>query len=312
MIFIAILMLALLVERRVPTFPTFALSTTFRNWSRTIGELQPVSLLSPLWFQWAGFLVAVTPILIWLAFRKNVRGNAAILAVNPSAGENGRSARAPLVILALLLATFGLTLWQARWAYFFLLAFTITLPALLQRVKTSGVIWIAFAISIFPILRVWDEQLWPSETELARRIESRQESMQLRELSVSLRSQEVHAFLAPWWLSPSIAYWSGEPAVAGSSHESLHGILDSARFFLAEDPAEARNIIQNHNVTWIVAYDAERTARVSATILGEAVPKHALCYVLDRAPAQAPPFLVPAGQNATAKLFRVAPSANNR
>jgi hypothetical protein len=97
--------------------------------------------------------------------------------------------------------------------------------------------------------------------------------------------------------------------VAGSSHESLDGIADSARFYLAEDFQKARQIVENHKVTWVFGYDAERTAQNSAAVLGKFGAKHGLCYVLDRAPAQASRFLVLFGQNGTAKLFRV---ANNR
>jgi hypothetical protein len=311
-IFVAIIILAFLVERRVPRCAILTSSNFIRSWSRTIGELQPISLLNPVWFRWAGLFVAVAPILIWLAFRKGAKDNPAVLMAEPSRDAEGRSGRPPLVIVVFLVATFGLTMWQARWAYFFVLTFAIALPALLQRIKSAGVIWIAFVISILPILGVWDEQLWPNEAELARRMERRQESMQLRELAMTLRSQEVHAFLAPWWLSPSIAYWSGEPGVAGSSHESLPGIVDTARFFLTEDPGKARNIIQDRKVSWVVAYDADRVGNLSAIILGAAVREHALCYALDRAPAQAPRFLMFSAQNTTAKLFRVAPVANHQ
>ncbi len=183
--------------------------------------------------------------------------------------------------------------------------------SLLQRLKLSVTVWAAFTLAIFPILRAWDQRLWPNEAELAQRIESRNESTQLRDLSISLESWEILPFLAPWWLSPSIAYWSGQPGVAGSSHESLSGITDSARFFLSEDLQKARQIVENHKVSWVIAYDADRTADISALILGEAVPEHALCYVLQRAPAQAPRFLVFSAQNATAKLFRVSPVASN-
>jgi hypothetical protein len=135
----------------------------------------------------------------------------------------------------------------------------------------------------------------------------------LRDLSVGLRSPEVHPFLAPWWLSPAIAYWSGQPGVAGSSHESLDGIAESARFFLAEDFQKAREIVENRKVNWVFAYDADRVAAISAVILGRQRPtEHALCYVLQRAPTQAPPFLVFSAQNASAKLFRVPAGASNR
>jgi hypothetical protein len=309
MVFLAIIGLALLIERRVPQFPIFASGAIFKNWSHTIGELRPVSPLSPIWFHWAGYAIAVAPILIWISVRN---GRASILVSKDLSGEDSRRTVIPGIVVALLVATYGLTIWQARWGYFFMLIFAIALPILLPPIKSSVAIWTAFALSIFPILREWDEKLWPAEPEFSRRLESRNEAPQLRQLSISLTSHEVHPFLAPWWLSPSIAYWSGQPGVAGSSHESLDGIADSARFFLADDLQKAREIVENHKVSWVVAYDADRTAAISALIVGEPVPEHALCYILGRAPAQAPRFLVFSAQNATAKLFRIATVVNNR
>jgi hypothetical protein len=121
-----------------------------------------------------------------------------------------------------------------------------------------------------------------------------------------LQSSELRPFLAPWWLSPSIAYWSGQPAVAGSSHESLSGIEDSARFFLADDWRKAREILENRKVSWVIAYDFERVAQNSSVILGLAVPRRALCSVLDRTPARVPRFLIFSAQNGIGKLYRVA------
>ena len=113
--------------------------------------------------------------------------------------------------------------------------FIIALPDLLAPIKSRGAVWSAFVLSILPVLQFWDARLWPNEAELAAQIERRNESKQLRELATSIHSEQTHPFLAPWWLSPSIAYWSGQPGVAGSSHEALEGIADSARFFMATD-----------------------------------------------------------------------------
>src|SRR5437667_7823538 len=93
------------------------------------------------------------------------------------------------------------------------MVFAFALPCLLEPVKSRGAVWIVFFLSIFPIVRDWDEKLWPSEAELALRLEQRNELVQLRDVALSLRSTEIRAFLAPWWLSPSIAYWSGQPGL---------------------------------------------------------------------------------------------------
>ncbi len=214
--------------------------------------------------------------------------------------------KTPGFVLALLIATYLLTLWQARWAYFFVLIFALALPALLEPFEARTAVWIAFTLSIFPILRDWDERLWPNEAEFARRVEQRIESVHLRDLAMSLRSPDIHPFLAPWWLSPSIAYWSKQPGLAGSSHESLAGIEASARFFLSRDWGEAREILVNHRIDWVLAYDGGRAAQTSAVILGSSTTRHELCYVLDRTPTQVPRFLVFSAQNGVAKLYRVA------
>src|SRR5438067_8974612 len=49
-----------------------------------------------------------------------------------------------------------------------------------------------------------------------------------------------------------------------------------------QDAEETKQIIDRHNVTWIVSYDADRVAENSAQILGNPVPQNALCYLLDR------------------------------
>jgi len=210
-----------------------------------------------------------------------------------------------LPIYVLLVATYFFTVWQARWGYFFVLIFALVLPALLSPIKSGAAVWIAVALSMFPILRDWDAPLWPNESQIAGRMERRIESVQIRDLALSLRSPEVHPFLAPWWLSPSIAYWSGQPGVAGSSHESLIGIEDSARFFLSEDLQKAREILEERHVAWVFAYDSDRVAQNSAAILNEPVPRQPLGRVLDRTPSQAPTFLVFSAQNQTCKLYRV-------
>jgi hypothetical protein len=283
-----VIAIALLIERRIPSFAIFPSSALFKNWVRTIGELAHVSPANPIWFAWAGYMIAVVPVLIWFGFWRTENKR-----------ENGL-----VFIIVLLVATYFLTMWQARWAYFFLSIFAISLPALLGPIKSRTAVWIAFVLSVFPILRDWDARIWPTEVESARRVERRNESMQLRDLALTLQSAEARAFLAPWWLSPSMAYWSGQPAVAGSSHESLPGIEASARFFLSEDWQTARKISDDRRVSWVIAYDFERLARNSAALLGSALPQRPLCFVLDRTPAQAPRFLIFSSQNATAKLYR--------
>jgi hypothetical protein len=290
-LFAAIIAIAFAIERRVPSFAVLQSTAHLKNWARTIGELAHVSPMNPVWLDWCGYLVLIAPVLIWMSVRR--RGNG---------GPGGRAT--PIYVL--LVATYFLTVWQARWGYFFVLIFALALPALLAPIKSSAAVWIAVALSMFPILRDWDQRLWPKETQLAKRMEKRIESAQIRDLALSLRSPDVHPFLAPWWLSPSIAYWSGQPGMAGSSHESLQGIEESARFFLSENLQEQREILEKRHVAWVFAYDSDRVAQNSAAILNEPLPRQPLCRVLDRRPTQAPPFLIFSAQNPTCKVYRVA------
>ena len=288
--FALIILIALLIERRIPSFSIVYSNPLFQNWARTIGELAHVSPANPVWLRWTGYLLLVTPFLIWISTIKSRR-------------ESERTT--PLFVLGLLAATYALTVWQARWGYFFMLVFALALPRLLEPIKSRAAVWIAFFLSIFPILRDWDEKLWPNETQLTDRVTQRNESAQLRDMALSLRSSKNHPFLAPWWLSPEIAYWSRQPGVAGSSHESLPGIEDSARFFVSQDWGTVRKLLENHKVGWVIAYDSERAAQNSGEILGTAVPQQPVCMVLDKTATRAPPFLVLSAQNGVAKLYRV-------
>jgi hypothetical protein len=289
--FVLTIAIALLIERRMPSLAIFHANAIFKNWASTIGELAHVSPANPIWLRWCGYFLLLTPLLIWMSVSRSSKRSEQTM---------------PWFVPALLVATYSLSIWQARWGYFFVLMFVVALPALLAPIKSRVAVWIAFVLSMYPILRDWDERLWPDEMQLAWRVEQRNEAAQIRDFALNLQSTETRPFLAPWWLSPSIAYWSGQPGVAGSSHESLSGIEDSARFFLCEDLHKAREILRKRDVAWVFAYDSERVAQNSASVLNQPLPPHPLCPVLDRTPGQAPPFLLFSAQNATCKLYRVA------
>jgi len=284
--FALVIAIAVVIERRIPSFSILYSGALFENWARTIGELAHVSPANPIWLRWTGYLLLVTPFLIWIGVTKSKRNT-------------------PLFILAPLVATYGLTIWEARWGYFFVLIFALAMPSLLEPIKSRAAVWIAFFLSTFPMLRDWDEKLWPNQAQLADRMAQRNESVQLRDMAINLRSSENHPFLAPWWLSPEIAYWSGQAGIAGSSHESLPGIGDSARFFVSQDSRTVSELLENHKVGWVIAYDSDRTAQNSAQILGILAPQQPICFVLDKTPTRAPPFLVLSAQNGAAKLYRV-------
>lgn len=275
----AIVLVAMAIEQRWAAWPGH--SALFWNWAATIGELRPVSLDDPVWLRWAGLLLVAAPALLWIAV--------------------WRTRTVPPFVAALLLASFALTVWQARWGYFFALLFALALPSSLSVTRNRIAGWLLLVICLFPILKDWDERLWPDEFQAARAAERRLELVAWRDLAVRIDGP----FVAPWWWSPAVAYWSGQPGIAGSSHEALAGIERSARFFLANEPDAARVILEQNKVAWVFAYDADRTLSNSALILGLPEPPNPLGRVLDRTPSQAPAFLQFAAQNSGGKLFRV-------
>jgi hypothetical protein len=275
-VFAAILVIAFMVERRIPQWPNRDFADALRNWSGTIGELSHVSLGNPIWFSWCGWLVLLIPLLFW-----------------PK--QHGAT---PWFLKALLVTTFGLTIWQARWAYFFVMIFALALPELLLLLRRPTFAAAIFIIALFPIARSWDRMF--TDEESAGRMENRVELVELH----AFASHCDGPFLAPWWLSPALSYWSRQPGVGGSSHESIAGIMESAKFFGTGNAEEVAQILKRRNVRWIVAYDADRVARNSSQILGHAISPEAFCFLLDRRPSEVPPFFRLTAQSGRFKLFR--------
>ncbi|MGI8437512.1 MAG: hypothetical protein ACR2NX_11505 [Chthoniobacterales bacterium] len=278
-----VLLLAAVIERRWPQLPAPELHDFFLRWSATIGELRHVGLTNPSWWQWFGGFSLLAPLLLIIAAVKR---------------------KTPSATFAMLLVVAGaLTIWQARWGYFLGVILCLTIPALVAFVRPRWLGTVLAVLAFAPFLSAWDAELWPNEQTQSQRGDARREAVAWRAAAATLHGP----FLAPWWLAPSAAYWSGQPSVAGSSHESLPGIVASARFYLATSPNDAAEILLAHGVRAVLAYDAARTAQNSAAILGVPVSPQALCFALDRAPSQAPRFLTLVGEDSAAKIYRINP-----
>jgi hypothetical protein len=265
-----------MIERRVPQWPNREFAGALRNWSGTIGELSHVSLGNPIWFSWCGWLVLLAPFLFW-----------------PK-----RDRTTPWFLKALLIATFGLTIWQARWAYFFVMIFAMTLPEVLLLLRKPIFAAAIFIVALFPVAQSWDHIF--SDEELARRADNRVEMVELH----AIASQCDGPFLAPWWFSPALSYWSRQPGVGGSSHESIAGVIESTKFFGTQSAEEVAQMLTILKVRWIIAYDADRVARNCSDILEHPISPDAFCYLLDRRPSGVPPFLRLIAQTGRFKLFR--------
>jgi hypothetical protein len=288
--FVAVLLLVLALEGWSVELPNAEMRAYFANWERTIGELS--HLHSALLFQWVGWWVVATPILLLLSWRQDRRA---------------------LPLLILLGVVLGLTVWQVRWGYFLAIVFAWTLPWQLQAVlnlidtligkfapNTPGavqaifrwwIVWAPFVVCLWPILKDWDARLYPEDLAQDRQIVYRGEMVALRGLAMDVIGAHGGPFLASWWLSPAVAYWSRQPGVAGTSHESLPGIVDTAHFFLSSDPSDAATILMRRPVRWVIAGDSQQEISTSSILLGVAPPKSPLATILYDHPEHAPDFL---------------------
>ncbi|MEY5025656.1 MAG: hypothetical protein RLZZ244_1184, partial [Verrucomicrobiota bacterium] len=233
------------------------------RWGGTIGELRRLEHPAELG-RWLGGLVWATPLLGLVGWR-----------------EKG-AARVWLgLMLGLVLLSVALTWWQIRWGPYLTLVFVFASPWILEVFRRGArgewVVTGVGLLALWPVVAGWEEKWNPESSVLVERHMDRSERINARLAAERMRSPEVQPFLAPWWLSPAMAYWSGQPAVAGSGHEGIAGILDSARFFLATDWSEAREILDRRGVRMVVAGDQARSAVNSAEILGRPIPPKPLC-----------------------------------
>lgn len=219
-----------------------------QRWGSTIGELQAHEDLG-VFSAWTGFLVWIAP--VWLLWQVRRQGRLV----------------SGWLLLWLILA--GLAFWQARWSPYFVLGFILCLPLIFSTVGSAVQIGCAFLLSLYPVFADWEQRCFPEASTVEQRYLERSERINARLAAEKMRSPERMPFLAVWWHSPALAYWSGQPAVAGSGHEGIAGIVDSARFFLATEPAVAHEILKRRNVRVVVASDSARAVENSATVLGQ-------------------------------------------
>ncbi len=265
-----VLVLAFLIERWHFQLLDDSLKEYFNRWATSIGELRHLNPAKPILYRWLGLACVISPILLIIAARRDRRA---------------------ITVLGMLLLTFGLTCWQIRWGYFLALVFAMSLPWQLAVFRWRWLAWPVLLLSLWPTWKEWDEQFYPSMQAQKQFALRRTELRQLRKAALEMRSEETQPFIAPWWLSPPLAYWSGQPGVAGSSHESLPGIVDTARFYTTNDLQKAAEILQARKVRWVLAEDAGRVLGTSKAILGAPVSDTALAYTLAQKPGEVPPFL---------------------
>ena len=264
-------------------WPEPAVRELFPRWAQMLGELRGAT--PGTMFAWTGWLLVPAPLLLaWDYFRR--RDPVALMA---------------LILLAAVVALAG---WQARWGPWLAAVFCLSLPWALRPLGRTWIVWAVFVASLWPVASAWEHRLMPTPIEQARRQEKIVEAALLEEAAESLRAQPPGGVLAPWWISPALARLSGHPAVGGSSHQSLPGSADTARFFLAEDDASAEAILRARRVRYVVADAPERVVPTSAALLGVAPPAKPLAARLARG-RDVPPYLEPLFANAFFRVYKV-------
>ncbi len=215
------------------------------GWFGSIGELKhtPWQSLTP----WYGWLFWVSPLFLIHCWRFKALRHDFFLPT-----------------LIMFFCTFFLTLYQARWAPVFALFFALLIPAILGSMKGRVWNWILFVGLLYPVFKTVDRgfDLTPELQE--RFVEQRA----LRQLTEYIPTQSHTPILAPWWFSPAMAYWSDNPVIASSSHQSLPGIIDSARFYTSLSTDDSLSILRQRKVKVVIAYDPQRLLANSLQVLG--------------------------------------------
>lgn len=244
----------------------------FQKWAATIGEMQPGWRMI---FGWVGW---------WL-----IPGSCLLLL---------RPRTRPLFFLFLFSVL--LTGWQARWGCFMALLFVLCLPLLLPFARRPALLWSLLIFSLWPVARQWDDLISFRAGQGGKTAENRS----LFDAAQFLKGSEG-ALLAPWWLSPALVYWSGLPSVAGSSHESLPGILESARFFSTNDLDAGGGILKARKVKWVVVSDPVALLGNSIALLGTTNRDDSLANVFYKRPRLAPDYLQLRYANQFFKIYHV-------
>jgi hypothetical protein len=283
-----VLCFALLAERSLwMRWPEESVIQFFPRWKTTVAELKSVFPWSELVLGWTGFGILVAPILLGFGVCRDRRA---------------------FPVLALLILAWALTAWQIRWGYFLALIFGMSIPLQLIIVPKLWMAWLGFLISLWPMASEWEDRLYPEEDHVILIREQMLDALLLRDAARAIKGDHENgneSVMAPWWFSPSIAYWTGLPAVAGSSHESLPGILSSARFYLTSSIDEARDLLTEHSVEWVIAYDPSRVIETSVLLLGSTPGPSPMATLLYERPHSAPNFLEFVYGNPSFKVFHV-------
>ena len=115
--------------------------------------------------------------------------------------------------------------------------------------------------SFWPIARWWEGWIFPTESRVAEAMEYREEMGQLRRIALGIRGGETQPFLAPWYLSPAVSYWSMQPSVARFTSLDQDKEDFAMEFFASTDVRSQRDAAISLGVRWIICDAPDRFER---------------------------------------------------
>ncbi len=203
--------------------------------------------------RWLGTIAEVRPI-AWSALAHPLAALPVILQVGiliyASLGlwrlADGNKTDALLILLGFLLTL--LTLTQFRWSYYAALA---DLLLMARYIQSDPARWNRLLLAGLAATGIFTADFVQLHGRAA--LPPNQPSLQLAQIAHAIDAPG--GIMAPWWLSPGLLYFSGQPIVAGSSHCGISGIVASAQFFATTSWPQAERLLRSRQVRWIVAWD---------------------------------------------------------
>jgi hypothetical protein len=160
--------------------------------------------------------------------------------------DKGKITDRLLMVLTIILSL--LACFEKRWLYYACLAGLFLLARFFQ---TTPLHWSRIVVGTLLILDLGYQDL----CEIVRTTHAppNQYSAEMAQLAHSI--DQPGGILGPWWISPGLLYFSGQPIVSGSSHCGISGIAASSEFFATTSWLDADKILQNRRVRWVVVWD---------------------------------------------------------
>ncbi|MCE0499592.1 MAG: hypothetical protein LV481_16760 [Methylacidiphilales bacterium] len=197
------------------------------NWLSTISEVNGMSFVG--FINNITLIVIILPLIAWRLFAR--------------AGDR----RTDLFLVLITTLLMIVTALQTRWLYYATLG---ELFLIARYCQIEPLRWSRVVVLVIFFAGLADANY--EQVTYAKAMEPNLPSVELAEIARSI--DQPGGIMAPWWLSPGLLYFSGQPIVTGSSHCGISGIVAGAKFFASTSWPDAEQILRERRVRWIVVY----------------------------------------------------------